>query len=190
MSSTENESFDSPNKKPTSAQSIADILRHDYKKSGSAVKWIARKSGLSEHAVRNWYNAVRVPSLESFIKLTKASPSLINWFLVQVGRVDLADTIDAQNTARNQDDVDEFDIYRLIFETQGSGDLLRKVQKLTLRQLWFYSRIKKGHKINHHDLINIFDIARATAYRDISELCQLDLICKVGRGKDEYYAAL
>jgi hypothetical protein len=190
MSSTEKESFDSTNKKQTSAQSIAKILRQDYKNSGSAVKWIARKSNLSEHAVKNWYNAVRVPSLDNFIKLTKASPALINWLLIQVDREDLANIIDAHSAFKNQSKADTFDLYRLIFETQGSGYLLKKVQKLTMRQLWFYSQIKKGHKINHHDMTNVFGIARATAYRDISELCQLSLICKVGRGKDEYYTAL
>ncbi len=145
---------------------------------------------MSENAVRNWYDAARVPSLDSFIKLTKASPNLISWFLVQVGREDIADIIDAQNSIKNQGETDKFDLYRLIFETQGFSDLLKKVQKLTLRQLWFCSQIKKGCKVTHHDLINTFDVARATAYRDISELMQLGIICKVGRGKNEYYATI
>ena len=190
MSSTENESFGSSNIELTSAQSISKILRKDYKSSGSAIKWIARKSGLSEHAIRNWYDAARVPGLDNFIKLTKASPNLINWFLVQVGGEDIADIIDSQNFMKNENEADEFDLYRLIFETEGSSHLLKKVQKLTLRQLWFYSQIKKGCKVTHHDLINTFDVARATAYRDISELMQLGLICKVGCGKNEYYATI
>ena len=48
--------------------------------------------------------------------------------MVQVVREDIADIIDDQNSIKNQGETEKFDLYRLIFETQGSGDLLKKVQ--------------------------------------------------------------
>jgi len=191
MSSKQNESVDSIEIQKKTALKIAEILREDYQDSGSAIKWIARYTGASEHAVRNWYDAAREPSLDNFIALTKASPSLIEWFLDQVGREDLAHLIQKQNQAEKPHLMtDDFDLIRLIFETKDPSQILKKMQKLTLRQLWFYAQIKGGRQLCVKDLIYIFGVSRATAYRDIDELVKLDLLCRVGQGQNEYYAAL
>ena len=84
----------------------------------------------------------------------------------------------------------DLDISNLIFEMEGSCDLLVKLQKLTLRQLWFYTQIKNGRKLCAKDLILVFDISRATAYRDIDELVKMSLLCRVSQGKSEYYTTL
>ncbi|MGY0398726.1 MAG: hypothetical protein ACWIPH_02055 [Ostreibacterium sp.] len=191
MSLMENESTDSVKNKKYAVTQIAKILREDYKESGSVVKWIARHTGASEHAVRNWYDAAREPSIENFISLTKASPRLVKWFLGQVGREDLTQLIQKQNRAAESRSIHrDLDIANLIFETEGSCDLLVKLQKLTLRQLWFYTQIKDGRKLCAKDLILVFNISRATAYRDIDELVKLSLLCRVGQGKLEYYTTL
>ena len=191
MSLMENEPNGSSKNKEYIVTQIAKILREDYKSSGSAIKWIARHTGASEHAVRKWYDAAREPSIENFISLTKASPRLIEWFLNQVGREDLAQLIQKQNQA-NKSSVVMHDVHldRLIFETSHPSQTLIKMQKLTLRQLWFYSGIKEGHKLSPHDLISNFGIGRATAYRDIKELCELGLICKIGSDRNEYYTVM
>ena len=61
------------------------------------------------------------------------------------------------------------------------------MQKLTLRQLWFYTGIKDGQKLKQSDLIENFGVGRATAYRDINKLCKFGLICKIGSGRNAYY---
>ena len=191
MSSKQNESVDSSKTQDNIATDIAHILRQDYKDSGSAIKYIERKTGASHHAIRNWYDAQRAPSLENFINLTKASPRLIEWFLEKIGKPDLAQLIQIQNRARRQSLKPwDFDLLRLIFETKNSGDLLIKMQKLTLRQLWFYAQVKQGHKLQAHDLVILFGIGRATAYRDIDELITLGLLTRLGKKPDEYYVAL
>lgn len=191
MSSKQNESVDSIKIQKNIASKIAEILREDYEDSGSAIKWIARYTGASEHAIRNWYDAAREPSLDNFIALTKASPRLIEWFLNQVEREDLAHLIQKQNQAEKLHLMTpNLDIARLIFETKDSSQTLKKMQKLTLRQLWFYAQIKGGRKLCVKDLIYVFDVSRATAYRDIDGLLQLGLICRVGRRQNEYYVAL
>lgn len=155
------------------------------------MKWIARHTGSSEHAVRNWYDATREPSIENFISLTKASPRLVEWFLSEVGREDLTQLIQKQNQATGSHSIHrDLDIANLIFETDGSCDLLVKLHKLTLRQLWFYTQIKDGRKLCAKDLVLVFSVSRATAYRDIDELVKMSLLCRVGQGKSEYYTTL
>ncbi len=191
MSPIQNESFDSLKSEEKLAREIAEILRQDYQDSGAAIKRIERKTDASHHAIRNWYDAQRAPGLGNFIHLTKASPRLIEWFLDKVGRGDLAQLIQAQNQAEKQGrDNSSFDISCLIFETESSDVLLKKMQKLTLRQLWFYAKIKQGDKLQAHDLVYVFGVGRATAYRDIDGLLKCGLLCRVGTGRDEYYAAL
>lgn len=60
--------------------------------------------------------------------------AIVEWFLNEVGREDLTQLIQKQNKAAavhpSRRDVD---IVNLIFETEGSCDLLVKLQKLTLR---------------------------------------------------------
>lgn len=191
MSPIQNESFDSSKTQEKIAAEISDILRQDYEDSGAAIKRIERKSGLSHHAVRNWYDGCRVPGLENFMLLTGASPKLIEWFLRRTGHDGLADIMQAQRQAAKTDGIPAgFDPFRLIFETESSDALLKKMQKLTLRQLWFYAKIKQGDKLQAHDLVFVFGIGRATAYRDIDGLLKCGLLCRAGTGREEYYAAL
>ena len=108
-----------------------------------------------------------------------------------MGREDLAQLIQKQNHAAGAHPIRrDLDSTILIFEMEGSCDLLVKLQKLTLRQLWFYTQIKNGRKLCVKDLILVFDISRATAYRDINELVKISLLCRVSQGKSEYYTTL
>ena len=191
MSPIQNESFDSFKTQEKIAAEIANILRQDYEDSGAAIKRIERKSGLSHHAVRNWYDGCRAPGLGNFMQLTKASPKLVEWFLRRTGHDGLADIMQAQKQAARTDEIPgDFDPLCLIFETENSNTLLRKMQKLTLRQLWFYTKIKQGHKLQAHDLVYIFGLGRATAYRDIDGLLKCGLLCRAGKKPDEYYMVL
>jgi hypothetical protein len=123
--------------------------------------------------------------------LTEASPKLVEWFLRRTGHDGLADIMQAQRQAAKNDEIPAgFDPFRLIFETENSDAMLRKMQKLTLRQLWFYAKIKQGEKLQAHDLVFVFCIGRATAYRDIDGLLKCGLLCRTGTGRDEYYMVL
>lgn len=191
MSLLKNDSNESIENKKNIAIQIAKILRADYESSGSAIKWIARHTGASEHAVRNWYDAARQPYIENFIALTKASPRLIEWFLEAVGREDLSELIQQQNRAAKQCTSNEgWDVMSLIFETHNICEPILKMQKMSLRQLWFFVQIKNGRKLHAKDLVFMFGISRSTAYRDIQGLVDLNLICSVRQGRCEYYTVL
>jgi len=191
MSSMQNESVDSAKNQETIAHEIAEILREPYKSSDAPIKRIHRKTRLSTHAIRNWYEAQRVPSLESFIHLTKASPKLVEWFLRKADQNALADIFIARNSAEKSDTpISNSKLNRLVFETKNSTDILKTMQKLKLRQLWFYGQIQQGEILRVHDLMYAFDVPRATAYRDIEELIAFNLICSVGEGHARYYAAM
>ncbi len=191
MSSPQTGSLEPFKKQERAAKAISQILRHDYADSGSAIKWISRKTGASSHAIKNWYEGSRTPSLENFILLTRASPNLLKWFLRQTDYADLADIMKAhEGAAKMKNSTSDFEVFSLNFETENSDNTLKKMQKLTLRQLWFYAKIKQGRKFKAHDIVRTFDVGRATAYRDIEELVKLNLICKIGKGDRAYYIAL
>ena len=191
MSSIQNEAVDSLKNQENIAHEIAEILRQDYKSSDSPIKRIHHKTGLSTHAIRNWYEAQRVPSLKSFIHLTKASPKLLECVLRKADQNALEDIFIARNSAEKSDTpISNSKLNRLVFETKNSTDILKTMQKLKLRQLWFYGQIQQGEILRGHDLMHAFDVPRATAYRDIEELIAFNLICSVGEGHARYYAAM
>ena len=176
MSRNKNDSIESIKNKEYFPKQIAKILREAYESSNSSIKLIAFYTKTSQFTVRNWYNATREPAIGNFIYLAKVSPRLIEWFLNQVGKEDLAYLLKRQN--QNKSSIKKHSLYfkYLIFETVAKKHDLIKMQKLTLRQLWFYTGIKDGEELNHHDLMKNFGVSRATAYRDISRLRKFGLI--------------
>jgi predicted transcriptional regulator len=167
------------------AQDIAEILRQNYRESDSAIKHIARRVGLSPSTIKTWYEGRKLPSLENFITLTKTYPDLQKWFLDQSNN----DVIEiTYNQSENMDEnTPDLDIFCLNFETPHFNIDLKTMQKLKLRQLWFYARVLKSEDVGIQDLINNFNVSRATAYRDIEELESFGLIV---RDQNDHYAPL
>jgi hypothetical protein len=173
------------------AHSIAQILRQDYADSGAAIKRIERKAKLSPHAIKNWYEGRKVPSLENFICLTKASPGLVEWFLRQTKNDDLADLLSAQiKAAKVGSPPLKFEFYSINFDTIKTKKNLDILQNLNQRQMCFYSQVRQGRKPTAHDMTNFWNIGIATAKRDIAGLIDAGLICFVGPKRTGYYAAL
>lgn len=52
------------------------------------------------------------------------------------------------------------------------------------------SIIQKGEVLRAQDIINIFDVSKAIAYRDIDVLLELEVITTVGEGHHRYFAPL
>lgn len=165
------------------AQDIAEILRQNYMESDSAIKHIARRVGLSPSTIKTWYEGRKLPSLENFIKLTQAYPELSDWFLQQIQS--------AENKGKNSSkNAPILDVFCLNFETPHFNIDLKAMQKLKLRQLWFYARVLKNEDVGIQNLMNNFSVSRATAYRDIEELESFNLIYKDQNNHYKYYAPL
>lgn len=107
------------------------------------------------------------------------------WFLDQSNN----DVIEiTYNQSENMDEnTPDLDIFCLNFETPHFNIDLKTMQKLKLRQLWFYARVLKSEDVGIQDLINNFNVSRATAYRDIEELESFGLIV---RDQNDHYAPL
>jgi len=173
------------------AHSIAQILRQDYADSGAAIKRIERKAKLSPHAIKNWYEGRKVPSLENFILLTKASPRLVEWLLRQTKNDDLADILSAQIKSLKAGRTPlEFEFYSINFDTLKSKKNIDILQNLNQRQMCFYSQVRQGCNPTAHDMTDFWNIGIATAKRDIAGLVDAGLICFVGSKRNGYYAAL
>jgi|GEM_PF-1845896 len=172
------------------AQDIAEILRQNYMESDSAIKHIARRVGLSPSTIKTWYEGRKLPSLENFIILTKAYPDLQKWFFDQSNNDAINIKYNHQNQSESMDkNTPDLDIFCLNFETQHFNIDLKAMQKLKLRQLWFYARVLKSESVGIQDLTSNFNISRATAYRDIEELEHLNLIFKSTNYEYDRYIA-
>ncbi len=169
------------------AQDIAEILRQHYMESDSAIKHIARRVGLSPSTIKTWYEGRKLPSLENFITLTKAYPDLQKWFVDQSNNDSISIRYN-QSESLNENTFD-LDIFCLNFETPHFNIDLKAMQKLKLRQLWFYARVLKSESVGIQDLISNFNISRATAYRDIEELEHLNLVLKSKDHEYDHYIA-
>jgi predicted transcriptional regulator len=166
--------------KPNYAQDIANILHLNHAQSDSIIKRIARHSDIPPSTVKGWYEGRKVPTLENFIKLTQAYPELSDWFSQQIQS--------AENKGKNSSkSASILDIFCLNFETPHLNIDLKAMQKLKLRQLWFYARVLKSEDIGIQDLISNFNVSRATAYRDIEELESFGLMIK---NQNDYYIAM
>jgi predicted transcriptional regulator len=174
------------------AQDIAEILRQNYMESDSAIKHIARRVELSPSTIKTWYEGRKLPSLENFIILTKAYPDLQKWFFDQTNNDAINIKYNHQNQSESMDkDTPDLDVFCLNFETPHFNIDLKAMQKLKLRQLWLYARVLKSESVGIQDLINNFNISRATAYRDIEELEHFNLIFKsTNHEYDRYIAKL
>lgn len=168
--------------KPNYAQEIANILHSNHAQSDSIIKRIARQADIPPATVKGWYEGRKIPTLENFIKIAQAYPELSHWFLKQIQSTMNEDKNASKNTAI-------LDIFCLNFETPYFNIDLKAMQKLKLRQLWFYARVLKNEGVSIQDLISNFNISRATAYRDIEELEHLNLIFKAKNYEYDRYIA-
>lgn len=170
------------------AKLIAEMLRGQYGKSGSARKIIGRKIGVDPRTVRNWYEGNSAPNLAHFITLARRSPVFVEWFLRHSGHDDLAETFLARSkAAENGSSVPSLEFYSIKIDPINMEEHLEVIQNLNQRQVWFYFQIQQGHLVTARDLVEVWQVGLATAKRDIAGLVNLGLVCYVGSKRAGFY---
>lgn len=191
MSSINSDSLESAKNQSETTLEIATLLQTHFESTDACYTFLKQSMKVEFYTVRNWYKGLRSPSLENFLSLAQHMPELVNWILQKTGNSVVSDLLNKQKTARDfEDKIPEFDHNRLIFETNNAGNSFIKLQKLNMRQLWFYSMAQQGYKMRPEKFQKYFGISRATAYREIIMLVSHNLIFQMGEGHYKYYVAI
>lgn len=172
------------------AKLIAQMLRDQYGKSGSARKIIGRKIGVDPRTIKNWYEGNSAPNLAHFITLARRSPVFVEWFLRHSGHEDLAEMLLARSAmAANGCAVPQLAFYSIKIDTDQMEEHLEVIQNLNQRQVWFYSQLQEGHLVTARDLTEVWQVGSATAKRDIATLINLGLVSYVGSRRSGFYVS-
>jgi hypothetical protein len=67
---------------------VSEVLRRSHGNTHSAIKVVARWTGASERAVKNWFAGRTAPCGDHFVGLATHSPEILAAFLVRIGRKD------------------------------------------------------------------------------------------------------
>ena len=172
------------------AKLIAEMLRDQYGKSGSARKIIGRKIGVDPRTVKNWYEGNSAPNLAHFITLARRSPVFVEWFLRSSGYDHLAETMLARlKVAADDNAAVRLGFYSIKIDPIKMREHLEVIQNLNQRQVWFYCQLQEGHLVTARDLIEVWEVGSATAKRDIAGLVNLGLVSYVGSRRTGFYVA-
>ena len=172
------------------AQIIGGILREIYGGKRSSVKAIAAITPVGLRTIKSWYEGQNAPSLFHFLQLCVDSPEFLAAILKVIGYGDLTQHImlrDKHNTPLKA--VPTIEVYSINFDAIKSPDVLDLVRQLGIRQVWFYSQLKKGRRYGVNDIVAFWEVGTATAKRDIADLVRLGLVRYVGSKRNGYYAA-
>lgn len=173
------------------AQIISDILKGLYEEKRPSVKAIAAVMPADLRTIKSWYEGQNVPNLSHFLQLCMSSPEFLAAILKIIGYSDLARYLmQTEKRKKALKVVPTIEVYSINFDAIKSPDLLDVVRQLGIRQVWFYSQLKKGRRYGVDDIVSFWGVGTATAKRDIADLVRLGLVRFVGSKRDGHYIVL
>jgi len=171
-------------------QIMGEILRDIYGNKRSSVKAIARVTPVDLRTIKSWYEGKNVPNLSHFLQLCVDAPEFFAAVLKAIGYGDLAPHLIVDEKLKNPlKAVPMIEVYSINFDTIKSPDVLDVVRQLGIRQVWFYSQLKKDRRYGIDDIVTFWGVGAATAKRDIADLVRLGLVRYVGSKRAGYYIA-
>ncbi len=173
------------------AKIIAEILREIYGGKRSSVKAVAAVTSVNLRTIKSWYEGRNSPCLFHFLQLCMDAPEFLAAILKIIGYGDLAQDLIQRERRRNSlKAVPTIEVYSINFDTIKSPDVLDVVRQLGIRQVWFYSQLKKGRRYGVDNIVAFWGVGAATAKRDIADLVRLELVRFVGSKRNGYYIVL
>lgn len=173
------------------AKIISEILREIYGGKRSSVKAIAAISPVDLRTIKSWYEGRNAPNLSHFLQLCADEPEFLAAILKIINYGDVAQHLMLQEKRKHTlRSVPNIEVYSINFDTIKSADVLDVVRQLGIRQVWFYSQLKKGRQYGVDDIVAFWGVGTATAKRDIADLIRLGLICFVGSKRLGFYVNL
>lgn len=173
------------------AQIVAEALRRDFGDTPSSIKHIGRVTNANLRAIRNWYEARNAPSSGHLLLLAKSSPSILEFFLRQIGGEQLLDAFTLFSSKTSPPEPPKSPKQAKVYSTENCtinlNLPLRIAQKLNVRQLWFLSQLQQEEKVKADDIMAQWDVSVVSAKTDIGQMVQLKLIRFHGARKTGFY---
>jgi len=168
--------------KKTEAALIKGVVQHLRKIGGantSAVKRIARETGINPRTVKAWYEGRNIPNLCGFIHLARCYPGLIDLFLDQCQHK-------PEHSRQSRRKAVSAALPPTRSVARGGQNLAANVpndvpnqidtSSCNIRQLWFINTLLEGEKVFAPDIATHWRVTDKTAKRDITGLKSIGLI--------------
>lgn len=160
---------------------MAQALRQDYRQKDSAVKQIARVTGVHPTTARKWYDGENLPLLPHVMTLVKSSPTIRDIVLAELahssGKTQLQHLPESAQT----------DVYTDMHVSINLRLPRRVLATLNGRQLWFLGQMQQSTAVTATDLVAAWAVSTRTAWRDIRGLQTLGVIIFLGARKNGGY---
>ncbi len=158
--------------------------------STSAVKRIARETGMNPRTVKAWYEGQNIPNLCGFIHLARCYPGLIDLFLDQCQR-----RPERQRKGAAKNDIwPTHPTHTPVSDDKNSpenvpNDVPNRIDtsSCNIRQLWFINTLLEGEKVFATDIAAHWRVTAKTAKRDITGLKSAGLITDRGTRRSGFY---
>jgi len=179
--------------KKAEAALIKGVVQHLRKIGGantSAVKRIARETGINPRTVKAWYEGRNIPNLCGFIHLARRYPGLIDLFLDQCQRrPERQRKGAAKSDARSGHPTHTPPTDDKSSPENVPNDVPNRTDtsSCNIRQLWFINTLLEGEKVFAPDIAAHWRVTVKTAKRDISGLKSAGLIVYRGTRRSSFY---
>ena len=183
--------------KKIEAALIKGVVQHLRKIGGantSAVKRIARETGINPRTVKAWYEGRNIPNLCGFIHLARRYPELMNLFLSlcqpSSDKLSVRGADHLSDPEKNpRDSKPELSVETTEHVGNNVGNQNRNVA-CNSRQLWFMLQLQEGAMATAEALASCWRVSVRTAERDITGLRKSGLIGFTGSKRTGYYQLL
>ena len=166
-------------------QELMKILRNHHHGS-SCVKWICRKTGAHERAVRNWYEGKNPPSSGHLIILAQSYPAVLQMILKMTGHgylipyivpLDKVEAVAADPKRGAESDQN----------VPINVPIKSWPTDINVRQKWFLVELGHTVKVSAASITERWGVTLKTAKRDVSDLKERGLITFNGARKSGHY---
>lgn len=166
---------------PITPALMAKALRQDYRQTDSAVKQIARATGVHPTTARKWYDGENLPLLPHVMALVKTSPTIRDIVLSELLHT-------PQSPPRGHpSEYPQNGIYTDMDVSIKLRIPRQVLASLNGRQLWFLGQMQQRNVLSASDLAAIWAVSKRTAWRDIARLQALGLVLFLGARKNGCY---
>lgn len=157
---------------------VANALRSAHQNDSSAVKRIARNTGVSTHAVKKWYEAKSAPEATHLLVLAVCYPEIQNKLNKMIDQArelwknsDAEAAVAGAKNSRRTTKGDE--IYTDKFVGINVRINRAIAAKLNARQLWVLGQMQMGRSVKPVQIADLWGVSLRTAERDVSEFKKL-----------------
>jgi DNA-binding MarR family transcriptional regulator len=169
---------------------IALTLQSEYGHLHSPAKHLAQDMRVSRHTARNWYTGKNLICSRQLVLLAQRSDAIRNLlFSLSTSELDQSSAT-AVPTSRSFDR-QSHPVKSDNSQNEPINDPIKfSSDGVNARQQWFLDQISGSPRITAGDIIQVWNVAPATAKRDIADLRRRGMIVRIGSRKSGRYIAV